>query len=175
MLFLQNLELQNGTSTVLEGVAIGLACTAVVGVLTFWLHHKLPYRRMLILTGALVAIVLMVMIGGTALSFMDLGWIPSHPTPFTVPDGWAPGSRSTRTGRRSEPSCSPAPWSSAPTCSPSTSRSGGRVQKGEQPAVRARRPSPLQTQTEPSRPIRYSGGMRRSPGKVVLVAALASR
>jgi high-affinity iron transporter len=86
VLFLQNLELQNGTSTVLEGVAIGLACTAVVGFLTFWLHHKLPYRRMLIMTGALVAIVLMVMIGGTALSFMDLGWIPSHPTPFTVPE-----------------------------------------------------------------------------------------
>ena len=69
----------------LEGVAIGLACTAVVGVLTFWLHHKLPYRRMLILTGAMVAVVLMVMIGGTALSFMDLGWIPRTPTPFSVP------------------------------------------------------------------------------------------
>jgi high-affinity iron transporter len=85
ILFLQNLQLQNGTSTVLEGVAIGLACTAVVGVLTFWLHRKLPYRRMLVLTGALVAVVLMVMIGGTALSFMDLGWIPRTPTPFSVP------------------------------------------------------------------------------------------
>jgi high-affinity iron transporter len=87
VLFLQNLQLQAGTSTVLEGVAIGLACTAVVGVLTFWLHHKLPYRRMLILTGALVAVVLMVMIGGTALSFADLGWIPKTETPFSVP-GW---------------------------------------------------------------------------------------
>jgi high-affinity iron transporter len=86
VLFLQNLQLRAGTSTVLEGVAIGLACTAVVGVLTFWLHRKLPYRKMLILTGGLVAVVLMVMIGGTALSFMDLGWIPSHPTPFTVPE-----------------------------------------------------------------------------------------
>ena len=44
MLFLQNLQLQAGTATVLEGVAIGLAGTAAVGVLTFWLHHKLPYR-----------------------------------------------------------------------------------------------------------------------------------
>jgi high-affinity iron transporter len=86
VLFLQNLQLQNGTSTVLEGVAIGLACTAVVGVLTFWLHHKLPYRKMLIMTGALVAVVLMVMIGGTALSFADLGWIPKHETPFGVPE-----------------------------------------------------------------------------------------
>jgi high-affinity iron transporter len=86
VLFLQNLQLRSGTSTVLEGVGIGLACTAVVGVLTFWLHRKLPYRRMLILTGALVTFVLMVMIGGTALSFMGLGWIPSHPTPFSVPE-----------------------------------------------------------------------------------------
>jgi len=85
VLFLQNLQLKSGTSTVLEGVAIGLACTAVVGVITFWLHHRLPYRRMLVLTGAMVAVVLMVMIGGTALSFMDLGWIPRHPTPFNVP------------------------------------------------------------------------------------------
>jgi high-affinity iron transporter len=86
VLFLQNLQLQNGTSTVLEGVGIGLAGTAVVGVLTFWLHHKLPYRRMLILTGAMVAVVLMVMIGGTALSFAELGWIPKHDTPFRVPE-----------------------------------------------------------------------------------------
>ena len=26
------------------------------------------------------------MIGGTALSFQDLGWIPRHDTPFTVPE-----------------------------------------------------------------------------------------
>src|SRR3954449_12659237 len=85
VLFLQNLELKSGSGIVLEGVAIGLAATAVVGVLTFWLHHKLPYRRMLVLTGVLVAFVLVVMIGGTALSFQDLGWLPRHETPFTLP------------------------------------------------------------------------------------------
>ncbi len=69
----------------LEGVLLGLAGTAVVGVLTFWLHHKLPYRKMLIATGVLVGVVLVVMIGGTALTFQDLGWLPSHPTPFTLP------------------------------------------------------------------------------------------
>jgi high-affinity iron transporter len=68
-------------------VAIGLAATVIVGVFTFWLHHKLPYRRMLVLTGVLVALVLVVMIGGTALSFQDLGWLPRHQTPFTLP-GW---------------------------------------------------------------------------------------
>jgi len=87
VLFLQALELQAGTATVLEGVGIGLAGTAVVGVLTFWLHHKLPYRRMLVLTGVLVGVVLVVMIGGTALTFQDLGWLPRHATPFTLL-GW---------------------------------------------------------------------------------------
>src|SRR3954467_7114183 len=85
VLFLQNLELKSGSGVVLEGVAIGVAATAVVGLMTFWLHHKLPYRRMLVLTGVLVAVVLVVMIGGTALSFQDLGWLPRHETPFTVP------------------------------------------------------------------------------------------
>src|SRR4051812_16509272 len=86
VLFLQSLELQAGSGTVLEGVAIGLAGTAVVGVLTFWLHQKLPYKKMLVLTGVLVGVVLVVMIGGTALSFQDLGWLPSHETPFTLPE-----------------------------------------------------------------------------------------
>src|SRR3954464_5609655 len=86
VLFLQNLQLQDGSGTVLEGVALGLAATAVVGALTFWLHAKLPYRRMLVLTGVLVGVVLVVMIGGTALSFVELGWLPRHNTPFTVPE-----------------------------------------------------------------------------------------
>jgi high-affinity iron transporter len=87
VLFLQNLELQAGTATVLEGVGIGLAATAVVGVVTFWLHHKLPYRKMLVLTGVLLGLVLVVMTGGTALTFQDLGWLPSTPLPFEMP-GW---------------------------------------------------------------------------------------
>jgi high-affinity iron transporter len=87
VLFLQSLELQAGTATVLQGVAIGLAGTAVVGVLTFWLHQKLPYRRMLVLTGVLLAVVLVVMTGGTAATFQDLGWLPATPLPFEMP-GW---------------------------------------------------------------------------------------
>jgi high-affinity iron transporter len=85
VLFLQNLELKAGSGVVLEGVAAGLAGTLAVGLATFSLHRKLPYRRMLISTGVLVGFVLVVMIGGTALSFQDLGWLPRHQTPFTVP------------------------------------------------------------------------------------------
>jgi high-affinity iron transporter len=85
VLFLQNLELKAGSGVVLEGVLIGLACTAAVGVATFVLQRKLPYKKMLIATGVLIGVVLVVMIGGTALSFQDLGWLPRHQTPFTVP------------------------------------------------------------------------------------------
>src|SRR3954449_10611920 len=86
VLFLQNLQLQDGTGTVLEGVIFGLIATAIVGVAVFYLHAKLPYRRMLVLTGVLVGVVLVVMIGGTALSFVELGWLPNSPTPFSVPE-----------------------------------------------------------------------------------------
>src|SRR3954447_5736990 len=87
VLFLQALQVKAGSATVLEGVGLGLLGTAIVGVITFWLHHKLPYRRMLVLTGILIGVVLVVMTGGTALAFQDLGWIPHHDLPFTVP-GW---------------------------------------------------------------------------------------
>lgn len=86
VLFLQNLELKAGSGVVLEGVLIGLAATALVGVATFALQRKLPYKKMLIVTGVLIGVVLVVMIGGTALSFQDLGWLPRHETPFTVPE-----------------------------------------------------------------------------------------
>jgi high-affinity iron transporter len=90
VLFLQSLEVKAGSGVVLEGVGIGLAATAVVGVITFWLHHKLPYRRMLVLTGVLVAVVLVVMIGGTALTFQEVGWLPRAATPFTLPQWMGP-------------------------------------------------------------------------------------
>ena len=86
VLFLQNLELQAGTATVLEGVAIGLAAHGRRRRAHVLAAPRLPYKRMLVLTGVLVGVVLVVMIGGTALTFQDLGWLPRHATPFTVPE-----------------------------------------------------------------------------------------
>ncbi len=57
VLFLQTLRLKYGAGVVLEGVALGLTFTAAVGILTFVAHHKLPYRRMLVLTGAMIGFV----------------------------------------------------------------------------------------------------------------------
>src|SRR3954449_5391780 len=88
VLFLQALEVKAGSAAVVEGVLIGLAGTAAVGVLTFVLQRRLPYKRMLIVTGVMIGFVLVVMIGGTAATFQDLGWLPSHSLGVAIPD-WA--------------------------------------------------------------------------------------
>ena len=48
VLFLQSLRLRAGSSVVMAGVAIGLALTLIVAVLTFVAHRRLPYNRMLV-------------------------------------------------------------------------------------------------------------------------------
>lgn len=84
VLFLQNLQVSAGTGATLLGVAIGLAATLVVGTITFALGRKLPYKRMLILTGILIGLVLAVMVGTTVNNLQGLGWIPASATGFTV-------------------------------------------------------------------------------------------
>jgi high-affinity iron transporter len=89
VLFLQNLNIVAGGAAVFWGVVIGLAGTAVVGYLTFVAHHKLPYKRMLVLTGVLLGVVLVVMIGGSARTLQSLGVISATPLPFPLPQWWA--------------------------------------------------------------------------------------
>jgi len=87
VLFLQNMRLKYGAGTVLEGVAVGLAFTAVVGVLTFYAHKKLPYKQMLVLTGATIGFVLVVMVGESAQELQLAGWLPTTNIGVTFP-GW---------------------------------------------------------------------------------------
>ena len=76
VLFLQALVLDAGPVVVLEGVLLGLVATAVVGVLTFWLQRQLPHKKMLIVTGVMIAVVLLVMIGNTVRTLQVVGWVP---------------------------------------------------------------------------------------------------
>ena len=85
VLFLQSLELSAGTVTVLEGAVLGLAATFAVAVVTFALQRKLPYKRMLVVTGLLLALVLVVMVGQTARTMQGTGWLPITPAPVDVP------------------------------------------------------------------------------------------
>jgi FTR1 family protein len=84
VLFLQNLQVSAGTGATLLGVAIGLGATLIVGIITFALGRKLPYKKMLILTGVLIGLVLAVMVGTTVNNMQGLGWIPSNAAGFTV-------------------------------------------------------------------------------------------
>jgi high-affinity iron transporter len=77
VLFLQNLRLKAGDSTVLEGIAIGMGLTALVGAVTFVLQRRLPYRRMLVATGILLGFVLLVMVGESVQELQLAGWVPA--------------------------------------------------------------------------------------------------
>jgi high-affinity iron transporter len=85
VLFLQSLELSAGPATVLEGAGLGLAMTLGVAVLTFALQRKLPYKRMLVVTGVLIGFVLVVMVGQTARTMQGTGWIPITPIDIDLP------------------------------------------------------------------------------------------
>ncbi len=87
VLFLQNLRLRAGSAAVLEGVAIGLALTLLVGAATFALGARLPYKRMLVLTGILLGMVLVVMVGESAQEMQAAGWLPVTGVGISLP-GW---------------------------------------------------------------------------------------
>jgi high-affinity iron transporter len=88
VIFLQNLRELYGASVVLEGVVIGLLFTAAVGVLTFALHQRLPYRRLLIITGVLLLFVLLVAVGEEVNEMQLAGWIGTTPIGGLTVPGW---------------------------------------------------------------------------------------
>lgn len=77
VLFLQTYRLKLGGYPVLCGVLLGLLFTAIVAVLTFQAHRKLPYRKMLIFTGVLLGVVLLVMVGEEAQEMQLAHWLPT--------------------------------------------------------------------------------------------------
>ncbi|MEA2455838.1 MAG: high-affinity iron transporter, partial [Thermoleophilaceae bacterium] len=85
VLFLQALELNSGLAVVLEGVALGGLAVAVVAVSTFVLERRLPYKKMLIVTGLLLTVVLMIMMGKTVRIMQGVGWVPITPIDIEVP------------------------------------------------------------------------------------------
>jgi high-affinity iron transporter len=88
VVFLQNLRELYGSSVVLEGVVIGLLFTAAVGVLTFGLHQRLPYRRLLIITGVLLLFVLLVQVGEEVNEMQLAGWIGTTEIHGLTIPGW---------------------------------------------------------------------------------------
>jgi high-affinity iron transporter len=90
VLFLQNYRLRLGNQSVLWGVCVGLVLSSIVAVLTFLAHRHLPYRKMLVLTGMLLGLVLVVMVGEQAQEMQLAHWITTTSLPWLahfVP-GW---------------------------------------------------------------------------------------
>ena len=88
VLFLQSYRLKMGMRPVSYGVAVGLLLAGTVAVLTFLAHRRLPYRRMLILTGVMLGAVLLVMVGEEAQEMQLAHWIPTTDLPRL--SGWTP-------------------------------------------------------------------------------------
>jgi high-affinity iron transporter len=84
VLFLQSYRLKLGGKPVVYGVLIGLGLTSMVALLTFLAHRKLPYRRMLVLTGVLLGVVLLVMVGEQAQEMQLAHWLPTTMIPVLV-------------------------------------------------------------------------------------------
>ncbi len=77
VLFLQSYHLKMGGQVVLGGAALGLLLSGIVAVLTFIAHRRLPYRKMLILTGIMLGAVLLVMVGEQAQEMQLAHWVPT--------------------------------------------------------------------------------------------------
>ncbi|MGA2165385.1 MAG: FTR1 family protein [Solirubrobacteraceae bacterium] len=88
VIFLQALRERFGSSIVLEGVVLGLLFTAATGVLTFGLHQRLPYKKLLIITGGMLLVVLLVMVGEEVNEMQLAGWIGTTPIPGVSLPGW---------------------------------------------------------------------------------------
>jgi high-affinity iron transporter len=86
VLFLQTMRLKAGSHVVLYGVLIGLALTLIVAVLTFVAHYRLPYKRMLVLTGIMLGAVLLVMVGEQAQEMQLAGWLSTTTLNIPMPD-----------------------------------------------------------------------------------------
>ena len=77
VLFLQSYRLKMGMGPILGGAILGCLLSGVVAVLTFFAHRRLPYRKMLVLTGAMLGFVLLVMVGEQAQEMQLAQWLPT--------------------------------------------------------------------------------------------------
>lgn len=85
VLFLQSMRLKAGSQVVLAGVSIGLSLTLMVAFLTFVAHQRLPYKKMLVLTGVMIGGVLLVMVGEQVQEMQQAGWISTTGLPLDIP------------------------------------------------------------------------------------------
>ena len=77
-LFMQSLLLEGSAWPVIIGVLLGTGFIAAIGVGIFVYGAKLPYRKLLVVTGVLVVSIMVTFFGSTARLFQTVGWLPIH-------------------------------------------------------------------------------------------------
>ena len=87
-LFLQSLLLEGNIQAVMMGGAAALLFIGSIGVLTFRYGVKLPYRKLLVVTGVLVVTIMITFVGSTVRLFQTVGWLPIHPIPHLQMPNW---------------------------------------------------------------------------------------
>ena len=87
--FMQSLLLEGGKGPVVLGVTAGLLFIGTVGTLIFLFGIKLPFRKLLVITGILVVSIMMTFLGSTVRLFQTVGWLPVHPIPSLDIPSWA--------------------------------------------------------------------------------------
>jgi high-affinity iron transporter len=78
-LFMQSLLLEGSTWPVVSGMLAGAGLIALMGVAIFYFGAKLPYRKLLVVTGVLVISIMVSFIGSGVRLFQTVGWLPIHP------------------------------------------------------------------------------------------------
>lgn len=102
VLFLQSYRLQLGGNIVFFGAMVGLLFSGLLAFFSFVGNRKVPYKRMLVLTGVVLAVVLFIMVGEQVFemeqagwfSALALGWLAWLPDWTGIwlsifPDGWS--------------------------------------------------------------------------------------
>jgi high-affinity iron transporter len=87
-LFLQPLLLTAGDGVVLQGFLIGLAGVLIIAVIVFLLNTRLPYKRLLVVTGVLIGAVLVSLVGNTVYAIQVVGWMPISPIGTVLIPRW---------------------------------------------------------------------------------------
>jgi high-affinity iron transporter len=78
-LFMQSLILEGGWLPSVAGALCGLILISALGYAVFIFGAKLPYRKLLVVTGVLVVSIMVTFIGSTVRLFQIVGWLSVHP------------------------------------------------------------------------------------------------
>jgi high-affinity iron transporter len=87
-IFMQSLVLEGKSGPVLLGVGAGFVFIATIGTLILFFGAKLPYRKLLVVTGLLVVSIMVTFLGSAVRLFQTVGWLPVHPLPGLDLPNW---------------------------------------------------------------------------------------